>query len=134
MRKKGCHSRCFVHMCSPSYSELSFISCLYSLLFVFSLALFLSSLPCLLCGACIDKNCRKEDNRTTAIFLKYASPKFPVFLSLSDGDRFSCLGALLEGERRRERGELVTVATRRVTLRQWHMHREGEKVGRGECW
>ena len=34
-----------------------------------------------------------------------------------------------EREREQERGELVTVATRRVTLRQWHIHREGESEG-----
>lgn len=56
--------------------QKSFTSCLYS--FMFSPHSF--RLPCPLCGACIDKNCTKEDNCATALFLKYAYP--PNFPSL----------------------------------------------------
>ena len=57
---------------------------LFPLVCFFFPASFSPALPCLPCSACIDKNCKKEDNCATAIFLKYASPQFPFSLSLSD--------------------------------------------------
>lgn len=86
-------------------------------------------------AACTDKNCRKT---TTCSNNLSETPPPPL---LSDGLRqillFRCI--VRERKTQRERGELVTVATRRVTLRQWHMHGGGGVVGecrrqiRGRC-
>lgn len=73
-----------LYMCPPGILSLN--SLLFHVFILYVVCYFPRflphALPRLLCGACVDKDCRREENCETELFLKYASPQFPFSLSL----------------------------------------------------